>query len=218
MNQCGLCEEPDETGSYLCVGCTKGTRVRLESMPTLYDGLALLLAPSGGVHTGRSAKPVYAPLPVSEEILDLRGQDGMVATLECWVDAIRAERSRPVAAHPGSPTGRVRRAAGELLGHLPWVAVSFPEAGLFAGELRELTRSISSVLRPPPVDRGVRLGNCPAVFEDGVICGAVLRLVPGEKVVMCRWCRTSYPPAMWAGLKILIDHDATAKAKQARAS
>lgn len=216
MNQCGLCEEQLDDG-HLCVGCVKATRVRLEAMPVLYGGLAALLPPAGGTSGIRSGKGGPPPLPVNEDILDLRSSAGMVATLEGWVDAIRAERGRPEVPHPGSPTGRVTRAVGELLGHLPWVAVSWPEAGLFAGEIRELARSVSSIIRPPAADRGHRVGNCPAVFEDGVICGAVLRLAPGEKVVTCRWCQTTYPPATWAGLKALIDGDA-ANGPHARAS
>jgi hypothetical protein len=52
MNICGLCEEQLEDG-YLCVGCTKSTRVRLEALPVLHRGLAALLAPAGGRVQGR---------------------------------------------------------------------------------------------------------------------------------------------------------------------
>jgi hypothetical protein len=209
VNQCGLCEEPLEEG-YLCLGCAKATRVRLEALPTLYGGLAALLPPAGGTSGIRSGKGGPPPLPLNENILDMRSGGGMVATLESWVDAIRHDRGRPEVLHTGSPTGRITRTVGELLGHMPWVAVSWPEAGLFAGEIRELAREVSSIIRPPVPDCGRRIGNCPAQFEDGVICGAVLRLEPGERVVTCRWCQTSYPPAMWMGLKVLIDEDARA--------
>lgn len=210
MNQCLLCEQPDETGGMLCPGCTKATRVRLEALPTLYRGLGALLTPAGGVGQGRSGKGGPAPLPVSLDTLDVRGPGGMVAPLESWVDAVRHERGRPERPHIGSPEGRVERASGELVGHLPWIAVSWSEAGDFAGEIRELARSLSSMIRPSTPHRGTRIGNCPAQFEDGVICGAVLRLGPGERVVTCKWCQTSYPPATWAGLKVLIDEDARA--------
>jgi hypothetical protein len=209
VNQCGLCEEQLE-GGYLCVGCTKSTRVRLEALPTLYGGLAALLPPAGGASGIRSGKGGPPPLPLNENILDMRSGGGMVATLESWVDAIRHDRGRPEVLHTGSPTGRITRAVGELLGHMPWVAVSWPEAGLFAGEIRELAREASSIIRPPVPARGRRIGNCPAQFEDGVICGAVLRLEPGERVVTCRWCQTSYPPATWMDLKVLIDEDVRA--------
>lgn len=215
VSRCGLCEGRLED-AYLCLLCTKDTRVRLEAMPVLYGGLAALLSPSGGNSGIRSGKGGPPPLPLNEQILDMRSGGGMVASLESWVDAIRAERGRPEVPHAGSPTGRITRAVGELLGHLPWVAVSWPEAGLFAGEIRSLAREATSIIRPPDPERGTRIGNCPAQFEDGAICGAVLRLEPGQKVVMCRWCETTYPPAMWTGLKVLMDDDA-ANALHARA-
>jgi hypothetical protein len=96
---------------------------------------------------------------------------------------------------------------------MAWVAVSWPDAGEFAKDIRELTRSISSIIRPAsPREQGTRVGNCPAQFEDGEICGAALRLAPGERIVTCRYCETTYPPAMWTGLKSLIDEDAKAGA------
>lgn len=205
MNVCQLCEAPVEDG-YLCLGCTKSTRVRLEALPVLHRGLAPLLAPAGGSGHGRRGKGGPVPLPVNEEILDLR-VTGIVGTVEGWVDAIDQARGRGVRERLGGIEARLESAVGTLTGHLPWVAVSWPDAGEFARDIRELTRSISSIIRPPAVDRGRRLGNCPAQFEDGEICGAVLRLAHGEQVVTCRWCRTAYPPATWTGLKTLIDED-----------
>lgn len=211
MDTCLLCESPLD-GGMLCVGCTKATRVRLESLPALYRGLAPLLAPSASTGQGRSGKGGPAPLPVSLDVLDVRGPGGMAALLESWVDAVRSERRRPEQSHLGSPEGRVERAAGELLGHLPWIAVSWSEAGDFAREVRELTRTVSTMIRPPVHDDSIRIGHCPAVHENGTICGAVLRLGRGERVVVCGWCGYSYPPATWAGLKVFMDEDAAAGA------
>ncbi|MFF9688964.1 hypothetical protein [Streptomyces sp. NPDC014623] len=207
MTTCLLCDEHDETGGMLCPACTKATRVRLEALPVLYRGLAPLLTPSVSGGQGRSGKGGPAPIPVTLDVLDIRGPGGMASLLESWVDAVRQERGRPEQPHTGSPEGRVDRAAGALLGYLPWIAVSWSEAGDFAKEIRELARSVSTMIRPPDTDRGTRIGNCPAQFEDGVICGAALRLPPGERVVKCAWCLTSYPPATWAGLKVLVDED-----------
>lgn len=211
MNTCGLCEQGLEDG-YLCVGCTKSTRVRLEALPVLHRGLAPLLAPAGGSGHGRRGKGGPVPLPVNEEILDLRGPGGIVGTVEGWIDAIRHDRGHRGIPPLGGIESRLAAAVAELSGHLPWVAVSWPDAGEFAKDIRELTRSISSIIRPPAAERGRRLGNCPAQFEDGEVCGAVLRLAPGERIVTCRYCQTTYPPATWTGLKALIDEDAKAGA------
>lgn len=211
MNHCLLCEQPDETGGYLCPGCTKATVVRLECLPGLYDGLLPFLAPSVAVSQGRSGKGGPAPLPVVEAILDLRGPGGMVGVVEDWLSAVRLERHMRQLVPAGSIEGRLKAAVSGLLANMPWIAVSWPSAGTFAEEIRDLAKSVRSIISPSAAtERGTRIGNCPAQFEDGVICGAVLRLPAGERVVTCEWCQTSYPPASWTGLKVLIDEDARA--------
>ncbi|SCD61627.1 hypothetical protein [Streptomyces sp. PpalLS-921] len=211
MDLCQLCDQHDPTGGQLCPACTRATRVRLECLPALYDGLLPFLAPSSAIGQGRSGKGGHAPLPVREDILDLRGV--MVGTLEDWLSAVREERCmQQLASRPGVH-GRLTAAVSGLLANLSWIAVSWPEAGLFAGEIRNLTRDVQSIVAPA-VDqvRGTRIGTCPAVHDDGGVCGAVLRLGHGERVVTCSWCGITYPPAMWAGLKTLIDADADAAA------
>ncbi|MFD7858312.1 hypothetical protein ACFV6B_29125 [Streptomyces microflavus] len=210
MNLCLLCERPDETGSYLCPGCTKATRVRLEGMPVLYRGLGVLLTPSTAVSQGRGGKGGPPPLPVAEEVLDLRGV--MVGTLEDWLSAVRQERG--MRQHPAARRGidgRLDAAVEDLLRHMPWITVSWPQAGEFAEEIRDLARSVSSTLQPAEAERGARVGNCPAVDPSGARCGAVLRLAPGEKAIVCPWCTCSYPPYMWAYLKSWIDEDTKAR-------
>ncbi|MFF7183281.1 hypothetical protein [Streptomyces sp. NPDC008121] len=213
MDLCQLCDQPDPTGGQLCPTCTRATRVRLECLPALYDGLLPFLAPTSAVGQGRASSPVYAPLPVREDILDLRAPGGIVGVAEGWLAAVRKERGMRPLAPVGSVEGRLNAAVAGLLANLPWIAVSWSEAGLFAGEIRALARDVQSIVAPA-VDqvRGTRIGTCPAVHDDGGVCGAVLRLGHGETVVTCSWCGITYPPAMWAGLKTLIDADARAAA------
>ncbi|MFH8668831.1 hypothetical protein ACH4F3_28680 [Streptomyces anulatus] len=209
MTTCLLCEQPDETGSMLCPGCSKSTRVRLEGLPVLYRGLGVLLAPSAAVSQGRGGKGGPPPLPVAEDVLDLRGV--MVGTLEDWLSAVRQERG--MRQHPAARRGvdgRLDAAVSGLLRHMPWITVSWPQAGEFATEVRDLARSVASVLQPPVSARGQRLGRCPAADPSGVLCGAVLHLAPGEKAVRCEWCGTAYPPYVWAQLKSWIDEDTKA--------
>lgn len=205
MNTCLLCDEHDALGGYLCPGCTKATVVRLECLPTLYEGLRPFLAPSSAVAQGRGGKGGPPPLPVVESILDLRGV--MVATLEDWLSAVREERGmRQLSSRPGVD-GRLAAAVSGLLAQMPWVASAWPQAGTFAEEVRDLARSVSSTIRSPEPPRGTRIGNCPAVDPSGALCGAVLRLAPGEKAVRCEWCGNQYPPYTWAQLKTWIDED-----------
>lgn len=206
MTLCLLCDERDAMGGCLCPGCTKDTVVRLECLPDLYDGLLPFLTPSTAVSQGRSGKGGPAPLPVVEDVLDLRGQ--MVGTLEDWLAAVRQERGMR-APGPGGVDGRLAAAVAGLVGNVPWISVSWPEAGTFAGEIRDLTRSVRSIIAPEPaVDRGERLGNCPAMDPSGTLCGAVLWLPRGEKAVVCEWCDTRYPPYVWHQLKAWMAEDA----------
>ncbi|MFJ6235065.1 hypothetical protein ACIQH0_13265 [Streptomyces griseus] len=209
MNLCLLCEQPDETGSYLCPGCSKSTRVRLEGLPVLYRGLGVLLAPSAAVSQGRGGKGGPPPLPVAEDILDLRGV--MVGTLEDWLSAVRQERGmRQQPARRRGVDGRLDAAVSGLLRHMPWITVSWPQAGQFAAEIRDMARSVSSIVSPP-AERVRHGGHCPAKF-DGVVCGAALFLGKGKQVITCRWCGTEYPPSSWAALQALISEDAASHA------
>ncbi|MFD0344032.1 hypothetical protein ACFVH0_36100 [Streptomyces sp. NPDC127117] len=208
MTQCLLCEQPDDTGSYLCPGCTKATIVRLECLPALYDGLAAFLAPAASTGHERSSKPAHAPLPVAGAVLDLRGPGGMVGVVEDWLSSVHDARRMQQPAPGGSVEARLKAAVNGLLANMPWISVSWPQAGTFAEEIRELTKSVRSIFSPSaPTERGTRVGRCPAEFANGLICGAELRLKPGERVVTCEWCGCTYPPATWVGLKLLIDHD-----------
>lgn len=206
---CLLCHRAGD-GGYLCVGCTKDLVVRLESLPDLHQALAAFLMPSPSVSTGgRSASMAHAPMPVAEQPLTMRGPGGMAGVAEDWYALVRQERGMPPLAPAGSVEARLGRAATALLANVPWIAVSWPLAGSLAEEIRDMTRAAVAVISPPlPVDRGMRLGPCPADIGGGQPCGTDLRLHHGAKIVTCTRCASSYPPATWPGLKVLMDSDA----------
>ncbi|MFE9853576.1 MULTISPECIES: hypothetical protein [Streptomyces] len=204
---CPLCDRP--TDGQICALCTKGLHVRLEALPELYAALAPCLAPgSAPAGLGRGSTPVYAPMPVREEVLDLRGPGGMVGVLEDWLDAVRRDRGIDVDPHRGGTESRLAGAVGGLIANLPWIAGCWPQASELATEVRDLVRDVRGVLFP--VERGIRLGTCPSAGTSGETCGAVLRYRAGEQIVTCRWCSATYPPATWAGLKQRIDEGVAA--------
>lgn len=208
MIHCQLCETRDAMGGYLCPGCTKATIVRLELLPALYDGLAAFLQPSVSARTGRTSAAVDAPLPAAELPLTMRGPGGMVGVTEDWLSAVHQDRRMSEPRRAGTHEQRLARAVAGLLANMPWVSMSWPAAGAFAEEIRELANSARSVISPvDPAEVGKRIGACPAVDVSGVICGAILRHRPGETVIVCTWCGCSFPPATWPGLKVFIDHD-----------
>ncbi|MDX3559045.1 hypothetical protein PV729_46640 [Streptomyces europaeiscabiei] len=197
---CQLCER-NETDGYLCGGCTWATARTLDRMPRLYEALAAFLQPSGRRPEFGRSRPAEAPLPISEPAFNLRGPGGMVGVLEDWRSAMQADRGWGEPVVSGTIGRRVGVAARALSMNLDWIAASWPMAGPFAEEIRALERDGISIVNPP--ERSLRLGNCPAVYEDGVVCGAVLRVPAGTAKVECRWCGTTYPPETWLELRSL---------------
>ncbi|MGW2203402.1 hypothetical protein [Streptomyces sp. NPDC001774] len=208
MTDCGMCETSIEHG-YLCPGCTRALAERLQRMPHLYATLEPFLAPgaSGDTTGGRTGRS-EAPLPVSVHVLDLRGPGGVVGILEDWHRTLQYDRRLSAPSAYGSIEGRIRRTSAALARNAPSLAVEWPAAGPFAHEIRDLEAAIETVTggaEQPP--RGTRLGPCPAEHTDGTLCGAILRLHPGDQLVTCPWCSHTYPPGTWTQLKQLIDHD-----------
>ncbi|MDH2392342.1 hypothetical protein QCN29_26905 [Streptomyces sp. HNM0663] len=184
-------------------------------MPRLYEALAAFLQPGarGSARYGRT-QSVDAALPVSEPVLSLRGLGGIVGVLEDWRSAMQADRGWSEPAVSGTVERRIAVAARALSMNLDWIAASWPMAGAFAEEIRDLERDVASIVSPPdPAERGRRLGTCPAVDLSGNVCGAMLRHYPGEKTVTCWWCGCVFPPAAWMELKGLMDEDEKAEAE-----
>ncbi|MFF7200494.1 hypothetical protein [Streptomyces sp. NPDC008141] len=199
-HQCGLCEG-DLPDGYLCPGCTLATAKRLDRMPRLWAALTHFMAPEGQGSGERVSSSRSPRLPVDERVLDLQVV-GVVKTLEDWRSFMMQDRGR---GEPVLETGlgrRVHVAARALSGSLGWMVDHWPPVGDMAGEVRDLERDVLSIVDPQDTRHlGKRIANCPAVYEDGVICGAVLRHYSGEKSITCRWCNTVYPQVSWADLK-----------------
>ncbi|NUL03577.1 hypothetical protein HRW07_10085 [Streptomyces lunaelactis] len=212
---CGLCERDLQDG-YLCPGDTLALAERLERLPKLYVALGAFLAPAvrpaGERVSSGQAEP---PLPVNEAVLDLR-YGGIALVLEGWRSDVQDVRGWGQPAIEGGIERRVLAAARSLGMSLEWIASSYPAAGDLAREVREMEGAALSIVDPEdPRDRGTRLGNCPAQFEDGVICGAVLRHRRGEASITCRWCNTVYPPESWLALAAGAWDDQDAEERQA---
>lgn len=199
MNLCGLCER-DLEAAVLCAGCTLATVERLTALPDLYRALATFLPPSAsGPRIRVSTSRGGAPMPVAEEPLILRGPGGMVAVVEDWRSALHADLGWSEPRRHGSFEERLARAVKGVRDNILFIAEAWPVAGAFAEEIRDLYREARSVVDPP--EKTIRLGSCPAVYEDGTLCGAALRVPAGAAEVVCRWCGTGYPPNTWLELR-----------------
>lgn len=192
---CGLCGHYLEHG-YLCPGCTLATARRLDRAPSWYVALAAFLQPAANGPAIGTRSRVEAPLPLAEAPFSLRGPGGIVGVLEDWRAAMQADRGwgQPVIQHDIGR--RIVTAARALSINVEWIASSWPMAGAFAEEIRDLERSVRSIVAPTdPAERPVRMGACPTVLTEDARCGAVLTRRPGEGTVSCRWCGSTWPPS-----------------------
>jgi hypothetical protein len=214
VNDCGLCEQQLEHDSYLCPGCARATTERLNRMPKLWTALAAFLAPGSTTSPqhGRT-RPAEAPLPVREHVLNLRAAGGIVGVLEDWRAAMQRDRGWGPPATPAALSARVTTAARGLAMNMDWIAAQWPEAGLFAQEIRDLERDILTIVDPEDPEElrhrhGTRIGYCVAALPDAAVCGAVLRVYPGDALLTCRWCGTEYGPEQYLLLKALQPSEA----------
>ncbi|MER7973787.1 hypothetical protein ABTX35_33085 [Streptomyces sp. NPDC096080] len=203
---CALCTRALEHGT-LCPGCTQDTLDRLERLPRLWASLEAWLTPgaSGPALYGGRVRRAEAPLPVSQEVLDLRAGGGIVGVLEDWHAAVRDARGLPPLAHTGPLGYRIIAAAAGLQHQIHFI-VLWEQGGQLALEVRRLVERVRAVVQPgraldePP--EPTVLGYCIAVDESGIICGH--RLVADmTRPVECTWCGCSYPPHTWLDLKAL---------------
>ncbi|MFE9765092.1 hypothetical protein ACFYPC_11255 [Streptomyces sp. NPDC005808] len=200
---CGLCERQLEH-DYLCPGCTLATARRLDRAPRLYEALAAFLHPGGRRPEYGRTRPVEAPMPIAEPAFNLRGPGGLVSVLEDWRSAMQADRGWGEPVVGGTIGRRIAVASRALSMNLEWIASSWPMAGAFAEEIRDLERDVASIVNPrDPAERPKRLGLCPAVVDaEDTVCGAVLLLRPGQSSVTCTWCGGSWEPARWLELAV----------------
>ena len=186
---CGLCERQLEDG-YLCRGDTLALAERLERLPKVYEALAGFLAPASAPPGERVATSGGARLPVNEAVLDLR-YGGIALVLESWLSDVQRCRGWGQPAAQGGPEDRVRRTARSLGANLEWIAAEYPPAGDLAREVRDLEGAALSIVGATR-DRGRRIGQCVAIDASGVVCGATIRHLPGEKTLTCPWCQYVY--------------------------
>ncbi|WP_129293154.1 hypothetical protein [Streptomyces lydicus] len=194
---CTACTHPLDAPAQLCPACVRGLDVRLSELPGQYLLLATHLRPGAARGDGPVALVRTPPLPVREDVLDMRAEGGLVTVLEGWREAMQQARGWGPPARTGSIERRVVAAARGLRMNIEWIAESFPGAGDMAREIRHLAGQAAALLDPAPSTLSV--GDCAAEL-GGDICGAPLRVPHGTTTVRCCRCGTDYPPHLWMTL------------------
>lgn len=201
---CEACQQPQDGTAYLCGPCARTLGQQLAAFPHLYRDLAEELVPlrsNWPRGEGGHGTQAHAPMPLVEHPLVLRGPGGIVGVLTDWWAALHHDRGFTAPVVPAAIETRIKAAVKALTANLPWIADQWPQAGQFAGEIRDLYREVTSITAPAERP-GVRVGYCPAVY-DGVLCGAVLRLPRGTDTITCAWCTAEYPQRLWMWLRVV---------------
>lgn len=195
---CLACETEQPGGGCLCPECAERLDRQLAELPGLYEQLGDFLERPVRPSAGRSCPSPDAPIPVDETVLDMVGPGGIVAVLESWRQALCADVGRACPEPFGTYRGRLLRAVRALRADLELIRYDWPQAGLFAGEVRQLLASVRSVVAPPV--QTIRAGLCQTELEDGTVCGAVIRTTMRNPEVKCAWCGTTWPASTWLKL------------------
>ncbi|MFJ2719018.1 hypothetical protein [Streptomyces sp. NPDC087437] len=188
MTQCELCNE-ETNGRRLCERHTVKLAASLDALPALHAELAVHLVPRrtgpAELVTAGAAGPRS---PLNEDVLDLVHGRHMAAVMESWREDV--QRVRWPQYTPPPPAG-LASACRWLAMELDWVVVHYPAAADLAREVWGLEDAALSIVGAPR-PRPQRLGTCVARGEDGVVCGAVIKRMPGQSRVTCRWCSYTY--------------------------
>lgn len=196
---CGLCERDLEHG-YLCAGDTRALAERLGQLPLLHDELVQCLVPRrsgfGEIISTRGAAGPRSPL--DEDVLDEMVGGNMQAVVHSWRVDVQRERWPQ---HSPPPPAGLAADCRWLAMELDWIVDHYVAAGDLAREVRECESAARSIVGDP-VPRSQRLGTCVAVDDEGVVCGAVIKRMPDETRLTCRWCGYVYAGALdWMRLQ-----------------
>jgi hypothetical protein len=184
---CGLCEG-DADGRYLCERDVVALARRLGVLPDLDAELTMHLVPArtgpAELVTARTAGPRS---PINEAVFDEIRDNRVGEVVHSWRVDVQRERWPQ---HAAPPRGGLAADCRWLAMELEWIASSYPAAGELAREVRELEaqRGRSSGTRC----RAAGGSGCASRPTDvrGGVRGGRSRL-PGETVLVCRWCRTA---------------------------
>lgn len=202
---CTLCTKHVVKHGTLCTDCTLTTLDRLQRLPRMWGSLEAWLAPgaTGPAAYGGRVRLAEAPMPLRQEVLDLRAAGGIVGVLEDWRDAVYDTRDYVIPPRTAALARRVQAASGALQRQIHFIAL-WEQGGQLGLEVRHLVDRVRAVVQPgraldePP--EPTFLGYCIAVDPGGIVCGRRL-YADMAQTVECAWCLCKYPPDTWLALR-----------------
>lgn len=217
MSACELCG--DDAGTrYLCERDTVKLAERLADLPVLYTEVAECLVPRrygwGEIVATKGAAGPRSPL--DEDVLDTVNWGRAAEVMRLW--RVDVQRERWPQHSPPPPPADLAADCRWLGMELEWIAANYPAAGELAREVRGLELQARSIVGDP-APRPQRLGTCVAVDGEGVVCGAVIKRLPGQTRVKCQWCGYTYETGQdWLRLQYFQPGEDAAKTPERQAS
>lgn len=203
--KCPVCHR--KTDALVCASCWSATVDRLSKIPEGYEALEEELIPSQGVgeRVGGSKTP---PIPVKLEVLYLR-TTGIKEPLLIHEARIRAEQSHTKITFRGETRNYIAESCKYLVTHREWIKAHYTEIDHLARDVALIHRSINSALGYR--SDMVTIGTCPAVGEDGNICGYRLQVNPSTlntfSDIICASCGTTWTSTRWRLLGRMLSDD-----------
>lgn len=190
----------DELHRYTCRVCEDRTAKHLRAFVGLYQQLGDVLVPSGAINnSGPVSGSTAAPLPVTQEALDLRGPGGIVSTLVGIELRWLAANNFTAPGFRGDYQQELPKSVQALLNLLPWACDEYPNVAADLQRIDTIHGRASSAITG---ERHVRVpvGCCPTVSSAGVPCGEQLRVSPWAMEIRCKGCDTRWPHDQWIPL------------------
>lgn len=189
-----------------CQRCEASLRELLAEVQQLWPTLPDHLEPTRG-HSGPRVSGntrTAGSIPAVQAVLDLIGPGGVPDRIHRQYALLCHARGLA----PGRPAvGAALRLGVALRGlreHLPWGVQGADLAELHA-ELRRLVGEMRSATAAGAEPTTQVLGMpCPAVYDDGTVCGGQLRYHRQHRTVRCDDCQCVLDPSQWLAYAVTL--------------
>jgi len=203
--KCPVCRR--KTDALVCASCWSSTVDRLSKIPEGYTSLGEELVPSQGVgeRVGGSKTP---PIPVKLEVLHLR-TTGIKEPLLIHEARIRYQQQHTKITFRGNTFNYIAKACEYLVTHERWIKANYTEIDHLAQDVAFIHRAINTALGYR--SDMVTIGTCPAISEDGQVCGYKLQVNPSTlnsfSDIICASCGTTWTSTRWRLLGRMLSDD-----------
>lgn len=197
-----------------CRPCEDRTTVRLTELGPLFTRLnatAALL--KRGSRTTGPAGSRTPPLPLNVTVLNLVAAGGVATRLQAiedswrqalgWTISPRTDGQTVFASWRADPARDVPQRLRFVANNLLWACSSYPEVADDLEEIRRLHAEATAALSPDPRPGRVKIGHCPARYDNGQHCAHPLTATAANHRIRCAACGARWDDMdAWRALRV----------------